>query len=185
MKNRISNIETWIDIYENGKIIVNNKQQYDENIKLLHPGRYLHSIKRVQNIRSLDQNNSMWGIPYMFYRKALIESGEFINPSNNQIHEWCMLNCLPEDYRERIYAEWKEEQGSINYKTGEVYKSPFRLTTTKMTTVDAMHYYENMQNNYADWFGNGNEKNQIPDPDPKLKRRNNKSKIVENFEAKQ
>ena len=163
-------ITTWVDIFESGKKVTHNRDKFKDALENLRPGRYIYTIEKVENKRSLDQNNAMWGIPYEFFRLALIESGEFKDPSKHQIHEWCMYYFLPEDYKERIRKEWEEQEPMIDRRTGEVFKTAFRLTTTKMTTIDAMHYYENKQNGYAEFFSN-DETDLIPDPDPLKKRK--------------
>ena len=75
-----------------------------------------------------------------------------------------MLNYLPNDYRERIFEKWKLKEGMVNLRTGEIYKTPFRLTTTKMSKKDSNNYYEAMQNGYAMDFSSEDENDQIPDP---------------------
>jgi len=168
-------IETWFDV-ENGIELWHNLPEFKKQREALKNKdcRYLVSYTEVKNIRSLKQNNTFFGIAYMFFEKALIESGEFINPSKKQIHKWCLINFAPQDYIDRIYEEWEREPAIKNIKTGKVYKDPFVLTSTKMTTLDAVHYYENMQNGYSDIFSSGNE-DQIPDPDKKLSKKNIKN----------
>lgn len=161
-------ITIWFDVFEKGKKVIFNRDKFQDAINNLKPGRYLYTIEKVQNIRSLEQNNAMWAIPYKFFEHSLIEAGQLQNPSKQQVHEWCMHYCLPEDYKERIKKEWDEQPAMVDIRTGELFKTAFRLTTTKMTTVDAMHYYENMQNFYAEWFSK-DENNQIPDPDKNWK----------------
>jgi hypothetical protein len=159
----MTKIQTWFD--KNGKEKKwENLDEYKRLIEELPNGRYLVNIEKVFNNRSLEQNNSIWGIPYKFFNQALTESGQLQNPSKQQIHEWCMHYCLPDDYKERIKAEWAAQEPLIDIRTGELFKTAFRLTTTKMTTVDAMHYYENMQSFYAEYFSSGEENDVIPDP---------------------
>jgi hypothetical protein len=156
---------------KDGRLEILNRDKFNQAVKVSKNGRYILSLKLVENIRSLEQNNTFFGIAYLYFEHALIEAGIFKDPSKMQIHTWCMVNYLPEDYRERIYEEWKKESGIVNHKTDEVYKEPFRLTSTKMSRSDAMHYYENMQNGYAIDFSTGEENDFIPDPDPKYKRK--------------
>lgn len=156
-------IETWFDKW--GKEMKwENLPDYKRLIEELPSGRYIVKIEKVFNNRSLEQNNSIWAIPYKYFEQALTESGQLQNPSKQQIHEWCMHYCLPEEYKERIKAVWKAQEPLADIRTGELFKTAFRLTTTKMSTVDAMHYYENMQNFYAEYFSSGDEKDAIPEP---------------------
>lgn len=158
-------IETWFDVLDTGEKLWNNLLEYQKQVKNLKPARYTVSIEKVENIRSKEQNNSLWAIPYKFLQKVLIETGTLPEDcSKEQVHEWAMVNCLPENYRERIYEEWKNKPGTINIKTGEVYKQAFRLTTTKMRTIDCMQYYKNMQDCYAQNFSSGEIDDFIPDP---------------------
>ncbi len=168
----MSKIETWFDKW--GKDLKwENLIEYKRLIEELPSGRYIVTIEKVFNNRSREQNNSIWAIPYKYFKQALINSGEFVNPSKQQIHEWAMHYCLPEDYKERIKLQWKEQEPLVDLRTGELFKTAFRLTTTKMTTVDAMHYYENMQNFYAEYLSSGDEKDVIPAPDKDWKKKNN------------
>jgi len=157
-------IQTWFDV-EGGVRFWNKLPEYKEQFEKLKDGRYLQTTERIQNQRSLEQNNAMWAIPYMFFEKVLIDSGTLINPSKTDIHEWCMVNFLPSDYRERIYEEWKLKEPVVNFRTGEKYKEAFRLTTRRMTTIDMMNYYEAMQIAYAENFSTGEDDDFIPDPD--------------------
>jgi hypothetical protein len=162
-------IATWLDVLPNGTKQINKKDEFKEAFDNLKPGRYIYVIEKVHNTRSADQNNSLWGIPYLFLENALVEAGQLTNPSKQQVHEWAMHYCLPDDYKERIRQEYDQQPPLTDIRTGELFKTAFRLTTTKMSTEDAMHYYENMQNFYAEWFAK-DENDQIPSPDPKKKK---------------
>jgi hypothetical protein len=159
----VKDIETWFD-KQGDKITYENISEFKLLIKLLPDGRYINIIRKVENIRSLEQNNAMWGIPYKYFEAALVEGGTFKDPSKKMVHEWCMVHCLPPDYKQRILDEWLKVEPIINFKTSETYKEPFRLTTTKMHKSDAVHYYENMQMLYAESFSTGFENDMIPDP---------------------
>lgn len=165
----MNSLETYFTV-ENGKIHYPELEKYKKALSTLVDGRYLNKVEKIYNHRSLEQNNALFGIPYQYFKRALHEAGIYKEPTTLQVHEWCMHHCLPEDYKERIYNEWTETKGIIDIRTGEEIKPAFRLTSTKMTTVDAMHYYENMQQFYSEWFSSGNEGDTIPDPDPKMKR---------------
>jgi hypothetical protein len=162
-------IQTWI-IVSDGKKEVHEKEKFQESLNSLKDGQYIYTVEEVCNTRSLDQNNAIWGIPYLFFTRALVEMGHFKNPSKEQIHEWCMYHCLPEDYKERIKKEWEDSLSMVDMKTGELFKTPFRLTTKKMTTTDAINYYSNLQQFYAEKLASGSEEDYIPDPIPSLKK---------------
>jgi hypothetical protein len=169
-------IQTWFDVYEDGKKLIFNLPEFSKQYKDLKPGRYIYTIEKVENKRSLEQNNAMWALPYMYLERALKEAGILKETdSKREVHEWCMVNYLPNDYRERIYELWKQKEPIINYKTGEQYKQAFRLSTTLMTTKDSMNYYSAMQDGYAENFSSGEENDLIPDPDPDYKKKNKKS----------
>lgn len=174
MSIKISKIKDHFDII-NSKAYYTDRDKFLYLFKNLQDGRYIHTIELVKNIRSKEQNNAMWGIPYMYFERALIETGNYQNPSKDQIHQFCMHHCLPEDYKERIKKEWEDEPAMIDMKTGEMFKKAFRLTTTKMKTTDAMNYYTNMQNFYAENLSSGAD-DQIPDPDPDYKNKKKKEK---------
>lgn len=167
----VKEITTWFD-KQGDKITYEDLSKFKLLIKSLSDGRYINHIERIENIRSREQNNAMWAIPYLFFKAALIEAGILKDPSKNDVHKWCMVNFLPSDYKQRIFEEWQNIEPIVNYKTFETYKDPFRLTTTRMKTTDAMHYYENMQLFYAENFSTGFENDMIPDPDPDYKKKN-------------
>jgi hypothetical protein len=75
-----------------------------------------------------------------------------------------MHYCLPDDYKERLKEGWNNTKPLIDIRTGELFKSAFRLTTKKMTTIDASNYYANMQKFYAEYFASGKPDDMIPDP---------------------
>lgn len=156
-------LTTWFDVFKDGTKQIHEKDKFKNAFDNLEPGRYIYIVEKQLNKRSLEQNNAMWAIPYLYFENSLVEAGQLQNPSKQQVHEWCMHYCLPEDYKERIRKEYDAQEPLVDIRTGELFKPSFRLTTTKMSTVDAMHYYENMQNFYAEWFAK-DEKDQIPDP---------------------
>jgi|WetSurMetagenome_2_1015567.scaffolds.fasta_scaffold266799_2 hypothetical protein len=160
----MNSIETYLTM-KGGKAFYPDKLKFIALIASLPDGFYLNKIEQAGNKRTIKQNNSMWGIPYAFFKRALIESGNYKNISDQQTHEFCMHHCLPEDYKERIRKEYDDDGGMVDMITGEIFKSAFRLTTTKMTTKDAANYYENLQQFYAEWFAK-DENDFIPDPDP-------------------
>ena len=165
---------------QNGVKLWHNLTEVKKQELELRDGRYLYSIEMVEDIRSREQNNAMWAIPYLYFKAALIEAGILtIDSGKLATHEWCMVNCLPADYRERIYEEWKNTPGIVNIKTGEVYKEPFRLTTKKMSkSWDSPNYYRNMQDCYAENFSSGEPDDFIPDPDPDYKNKiKNESRV--------
>ena len=166
-------IETWFEIRD-GQELWHNLPEVKNKRKNLKEGTYTYTIERVEDQQSREQNNSRWAIPYMFFRKVLIDTGNLLpTASKTDVHEWCMVNYLPNDYRERIYEEWKLKLGMINLKTGEVYKTPFRLTTIRMRKLDANNYYQAMQDGYAETFSSGEPNDLIPDPDKDYKKKNN------------
>lgn len=161
-------IETYF-LMRSGVINYPDKDKFKRLINELPDGQYLTKIEPVGRKRTIKQNNSFWGIPYAYFKRALIASGNYKDISDQQVHEFCMHHCLPDDYKERILNQYKADPGMVDIKTGEVFKSAFRLTTTKMTTIDGMHYYENLQAFYAEWFSSGEANDVIPDPDPEYK----------------
>jgi hypothetical protein len=173
----VKKIETFFDV-QNGIKFWYKLPEYKDQLEKLPDGRYTQSTEKVEHQQSREQNNARWAIPYMFMMKALKESGNISqDASKKECHEFCMVNWLPADYRERIYEEWKNKPFIINMKTGEKYKEPFRLTTTRMTTRDSNNYYENMQNGYAENFSSGEPDDQIPDPDKNWKNKNKNAEL--------
>jgi len=165
----MTTLETFF-LQRSGKSNYPDKDKFIRLLAELPDGTYMNKIEPIGRIRTIKQNNTFWGLAYSFYKRALTESGNFKDISDEQTHVWCMHHCLPEDYKERIRKEYDEQTGMIDIKTGEVFKSAFRLTTTKMTTIDAIHYYENLQAFYLEWFSQRDD-DFIPDPDPEYKKK--------------
>ena len=163
-------IETFF-LMRSGVVTYPEADKFKRLIAALPDGQYLTKIEPVGRKRTIRQNNSFWGIPYAFFKQALINSGNYKDISDDQVHQFAMHHCLPEDYKERIRKEYDQDAGMVDVRTGEVFKSDFRLTTTKMTTIDGMHYYENMQAFYDEWFSSGRENDHIPGPDPEKRKR--------------
>lgn len=133
-------------------------------LKTLVNGRYRQTIEKIYENRTDKQNNALWAIPYEIMQRCIIEvTGAYI--SKKEMHETiAMPNCLPKDYIERIKKEWEDDPGIVNKKTGQVIKPAFRLTSTKMTTVEMMKYYQNLQDFLWEMF-----EAECPDPDPLYK----------------
>ena len=142
---------------KDGVMTIVKRKQFEEAIKLLTNGRYIIKFYKHYKKRSNAQNNSFWGIPYTLIYEALINLGHY-DMTLEKAAEVCKENCLPSEYIEKLKSEQKET--IINIKTGEIIEMPFRLTTTKLTTIWAMEYYRNMQQFGAEYLGID-----IPDPD--------------------
>jgi hypothetical protein len=175
-KIKLTRLETFFSM-QSGKACYHDFDKFKELLRSLPDGYYIHKIEPVGRKRTIKQNNSMWGIPYLYFKRALVNSGNYKDISDDQVHQFCMHHCLPSDYKERILKEYQNDPGMVDMTTGEIFKSAFRLTTTKMTTIDAMHYYENMQAFYSEWLSSGREDDIIPDPDPKYKEKSNNQLI--------
>lgn len=140
-----------------GKAIFVKEKEFKQAIQCLSDGRYLVTFEKQRKIRSGQQNKTFWGIAYKIIQQGLIEAGHEEAGSIDFVHEICKENCLPLDYKEKLLSEPVES--IVNKNTGEVIDLPNRLTTTKMSTVEAMEYYQNMQKFAAEFLGC-----YIPDP---------------------
>jgi hypothetical protein len=141
------------------------RDKFSEAIDALVEGRYSVEIKKVYNKGSAKQNRATWGIPYKLLQQCFINStGEYVD--SNWVHEFCKERFLPGEYVERIKKEHEEDPKNhiVNEKTGEEITIPFRLTTSKMTTVEKIEYYKELQRFGAEFFYC-----EIPDPDPNWK----------------
>lgn len=135
------------------------RKKISEEIYKLKDGRYFFTLEKFYKLRSIEQNKSWFGIPYKILRSCFAESyGHSI--STEFIHEFCKERFLPEAYVNRIKAEFEQNNTLVSETTGEVIKLKFRLTTTKLSTVEGMEYYKNMQKFGAEFFGVD-----IPDPE--------------------
>lgn len=155
---------------KSGKLSIIKEGIFRDALKIADDGRYFLTLEKVYHKRSTLQNNSIWGIPYKHLQECLIESwGRYVKI--DEVHEFCKLNFLPQEYIDRLQDEYMDDDDNKvkNLKTGDVKMIPFRLTTTKMTTVESMEYYKNMQDFAMDYFNCD-----IPDPDPEWKENLNK-----------
>lgn len=140
--------------------IVFPRKKLSESFKKLKDGNYWLSLEKFYKRRSNQQNRAKFGIAYKILRACFSESFG-CSVSIEWVHEFCKERFLPAEYVEKLRAEWEQSKILINYQTGQEIEIPFRLTTTKMTTVEEMEYYQNMQVFCAEFFGQ-----EIPDPDP-------------------
>lgn len=158
-----------------GKLSIVHEDKFKDALKIASDGRYFLTLEKSYNKRSVSQNNSVFGVAYKILQECFIDSfGEFV--SIDWIHEYCKKNLLPPEYLERIYNEWLSEEKTniVSKKTGECLNiSEFKLTTTKMRTVEMMEYYSNLQDFSLEYF-----ETNIPDPDPEWK------KQIENAETR-
>jgi hypothetical protein len=145
-------------IIKEGKISFPRKK-IEESISKLKDGNYLLSIEKFYKPRSTQQNKAKFGIPYKLLRSYFQDAfGESV--SIEWVHEYCKENFLPEDYKEQLKEEWEKIKILVNYNTNKEIEIPFRLTTTKMSTIQEIEYYHNMQKFGAEFF-----EIDIPDPD--------------------
>jgi hypothetical protein len=135
------------------------RKKLKESISNLKDGNYLLTIEKFYRVRSIQQNRATFGIPYKLLRSCFSEAfGEAV--SIEWTKEFCKERFLPADYVEQLKEDWNKSKILTNYETGQEIEIPFRLTSTKMSTVQQMEYYQNMQKFGAEFF-----QIDIPDPD--------------------
>lgn len=135
---------------KNGQFKTLYRDRFGAAINELPDGKYTGEIKRMYKQRSTQQNRAKFGIAYKILHECMVDAtGESL--SIEYIHEFCKERFLPAEYVERLKREHNEGQ-ITNRETGEVIILPFRLTTTKMTTVEEIEYYKNMQKFAAEFF---------------------------------
>jgi hypothetical protein len=161
-------IQTYFDVI-NGKKEIFQKAKFQGLIDKLKDGRYLYIVERVENIRSLEQNNTYWGIAYAYMERALVEAGYLDGTIHPKIllkktHEWCLRHFSPPEFVERIREEWEKDPGIADID-GVMFKEPFRISSTLMTRIEGARYFELMQDGYKEFFSKG-ENDFIPNPDP-------------------
>jgi hypothetical protein len=153
MKKRI----TAVADKKNGLFHVIRRNDLQNAIDNLPEGRYTMLIEKQYSKRSTQQNRAIFGIAYNILRDAFQETwGEPV--TIEFVHNFCKNRFLPADYIERLKTEYEHKE-IVNKETGEVISTNFELTTTRMTTIEAMQYYANLQKFGAE-FLNIN----IPDP---------------------
>jgi hypothetical protein len=144
---------------ESGNIVFPRKK-IAESISKMKDGFYWMNIEKFYKQRSGQQNRAKFGIAYKILRSLFSESFGY-QVSTEWVHEFCKERFLPGDYVDQLKVEWEQNKVLVNYETGQEIEIPFRLTTTKMSTVQEMEYYKNMQLFCAEFFNT-----EIPDPDP-------------------
>jgi hypothetical protein len=156
-----SKIES-IDEIKGGKLFLLNREKFSQAVSVAPDGKYFHLLELIRPKMSDKQRCANWGIAERIIRNCLIEAyGEYV--SKEDAHEFCMKHCLPKEYKDFLKQEWKSKKRSFRANKKQ-FALPFRLTTTKLTTVWAMEYYINMQVFALEWFNAT-----IPDPDPNYK----------------
>lgn len=142
---------------KNSKLEIVRRDKFASAISDLPEGRYSLTLEKIYNRRSVQQNRAKFGIAYKILRECFVEAtGESV--SIDYVHEFCKRNFLPSEYVERLKNEHQSKQ-IVSESTGEVIEMPFMLTTTKMTTVEEMEFYANLQKFAAEFFGT-----EIPSP---------------------
>jgi hypothetical protein len=144
---------------ENGAI-KSPRKKLAESFKKLKDGKYFLTLEKFYKKRSTQQNRSKFGIAYKILQSCFIQTtGESI--SIEWVHEFCKERFLPAEYVEKLKEEYLQRNRFIvNNETGEEIEIPLRLTTTKLSTVQEIEYYKNMQKFCAEFFNT-----EIPDPD--------------------
>ncbi|MCK9281324.1 MAG: hypothetical protein M0P71_11930 [Melioribacteraceae bacterium] len=152
---------------DKGKLSLLKEKEFKEAIGNVPKGRYFITLEKVYRKRSLKQNNSLWAIPYKILINCFIDAFGH-NVTEAWVHNFCKENLLPEEYLERIKKEWDNDPKNqlINKLSGEIIVLQFEPTTRKMTTVECMEYYENLQNFGCEYFGA-----EIPEPDKDWKKK--------------
>lgn len=152
---------------DKGKLSLLKEKEFKEALRNAPKGRYFITLEKVYRKRSIKQNNSLWAIPYKILRDCFIDSFGH-NVTEAWVHNFCKENLLPAGYRERILKEWNEDPKNqiINKLSGEVITLKFEPTTRKMTTIECIEYYENLQNFGCEYF-----MADVPDPDPDWKKK--------------
>jgi hypothetical protein len=149
------------------KLSIYEKDKFDVAIAVGSDGRYWGTLEKIYSRRSNQQNRSWYALPYKILAINFSDAtGE--HWTENDVHEFCKNpenNIIPLDYIERIKKGWKDNPKNtiVSPQTGEIIQMPFKPTTTKMTTVEGMEYYRNMQDFAKAWFNVD-----IPDPDPEF-----------------
>lgn len=135
---------------DDGAMKIIHRDKFATAVKCLAKGRYVIKLEKIYRKRSNQQNKSWWGLAYDFLLQGFYELG-YDQVDLNFIHEWAKANCLPPEYVERLKK--MHEEKCVSKTTGEILNIPFRLTTTELTTIEGMEYYQNMQRLGAELLG--------------------------------
>lgn len=148
---------------ENG-VIKSPRKKLADAFKQLKDGKYFLILEKFYKKRSTQQNRAKFGIAYKILQSCFIQAtGESV--SIEWVHEFCKERFLPAEYVEMLKQEYLQKTRFIvNNETGEEIEIPMRLTTTKLSTVQEIEYYQNMQKFCAEFFNT-----QIPDPQTNYK----------------
>lgn len=113
-------------------------------LSTLSPGNYIGEIKKVYRKRSNAQNRYKFGVVYKILQECIQDStGDYW--TIDEVHDYCKENFLPKEYAEQLRSDYDEDKSE--------FKKPFRLTTTKLTTVGEMDYWRNISIFIAEMFG--------------------------------
>lgn len=134
-----------------GKLILKNRSNFESAVKSAPQGTYFLTLEKFYKQRSIQQNKARFGVLYKTLKAGFIEVfGESVDIE--YIHDICKQNCLPSEYVERLKKEHKENNKKIKKKKGYMLAMPFRLTTTKLTTLEEMEYCENIRKFAAEYL---------------------------------
>jgi hypothetical protein len=148
------------DINE-GKTNFVEKDKFQVAYKKLVTGRYLVTWERIYNKITRRQQRTNFGIPYAIISDILTDAwGRKVD--REETKEILKKECLPKDYVKELKKQHRNICNILKRK-GIKIMPKFRLTSTKLSTVQQNEYYINMQNFAKDMFNAD-----IPDPDPRL-----------------
>ena len=129
-----------------------NEKVYLQDLALLPPGKYQHTIEKFRRKASPEQFRYLYGLVYPLSMVALNNAGyEFVNI----------------DQVDQFWKGMFANKEILNRETGEIMKIP--LSKSEFVTIDEMAYTDSIRNYCAEYLNT-----YIPDPDPeyKLKRLN-------------
>lgn len=135
-----------------GKLEIKQREKFIQAIENLPDADYCLILEKLYRRRSSQQNRAKFGIAYKILSECFTDAmGEYF--SIDDVHEYCKVNLMPAEYVERLKQEHSERCEVVNKETGDIINLPFVLTTTKMSTIEEITYYQNMQRFAAEFFG--------------------------------
>jgi len=132
----VREVETYGSIDENGRLTISKRDQFAQTLTLLKKCRVRVRVEKLYKKRSLEQNGYYRGVICEAYKWGIWQTQQRLI-SNEEAHNELIYNC-----------------GSIervNEDTGEVGR--FKISTTKLSTLDAEEYYKKCRMFIFDWTG--------------------------------
>lgn len=137
------NISTIIHVINNNKSI-QKRNEFECFYSNLTDGVYLLIIEQIISKKTRNQEKAWWGVLIdKFIRPTLNQLSGF-EYTKDQVFEIIKKECLPDAYKEKLITDYKNMAYKLTIEGKEKLIPEFRLTTTKLTKIEAVEFIDNI-----------------------------------------